>query len=274
MRNTNPTQIRPSRRIATTVAWLLAGLLLWTGLALAQADDPITDDFDWDAYEPFGDVDIVYEDFDDPDLGAIVLQHSTPGDQHANFDVVGPDDYWEHFDFSDDPGEEFVLDGLQPGVYSVAATDEGLQLAHAVVRIRAGESAAVTFTMEPWDPEAFEEGAYDPTAAYGTYEGYEDAYPGYPYGAYAVGPYAAYDADDTGAIAIENVTEGVDVVVTGPNGYSSSVESGAVIENLPPGLYAIAASGEGTDTSVTTVEVRAGQELPVSATTVSIEGMN
>lgn len=92
-----------------------------------------------------------------------------------------------------------------------------------------------------------------------------------PSGAYTAGPYAPHNVVDAGALVIDDVPAGHDVVVTGPNGFNEGYGEPLVIEALAPGLYAVAASGEGSDTSITTVEVQAGQQLPVTPTTVSLE---
>ena len=251
----------------------LLALVLALLLTMVTAQDVISgDDYDLENVQPVGGIDYTYEPYDAVDTGALVLRQSTPTDQEANFDVVGPFDYWEHFDFEDDPGEEFVLDDLAPGLYSVAATDEGLELAHTVVEVRAGETVAVDANLNAWDESAtYTPGSYDPASTYGTYEGYEDAYPGYPYGAYTVGPYEPYGEANVGSVSISGVGEETDVVVTGPNGYSQGFEEDTIIEGLAPGVYAVAASGEGTDLSVTTVEVQGGQQLPLAPGMSNVE---
>lgn len=249
-------------RITGTLLTFIALLLLTPALAQDAFQD-----FDVTEVEPFGDVDLTFGAYDDELAGALVLSHSTPGDQHANFDVVGPDDYLNHFDFSDDPGEELVLDGLAPGVYSVAATDEGLNLSHTLVEIRAGESATVHFNLEPWD-ENFVAGTYDPYAYYGRYG--QGVYPGYPYGAYGVSPYSPYGQAARGALSVETGNENIDYIVTGPNGYSQEFEGDFVVENLLPGVYAIAATEQGLDLAVTTVEIQAERQLAVNPTLVAL----
>ena len=229
----------------------------------AEADGIMNrEDYDLSGVTPMGGFESSYEAYDNDEMGAIILTQTTPGDQHANFDVVGPNDYWTHFDFTDDAGEEHVLDNLMPGVYSVAATDDGLTVSHSVVEVRAGESVRVHANMETWDEAGMME-PYDPYATWGTYEGYDTAYPGYPYGGYEVGEYEAYADMNTGAIAISGVESGTDVVVTGPNGYSNGFEADSVIENLAPGVYVIAATAEDSELFVTTVEIQGGQQLPL-----------
>lgn len=250
------------RRITTLITALSLAL---AGLGLAQTFEP-------ELVEPIGDLTTSYEPYDVADAGAIILTHSTPTDQHANFDVVGPYDFWQRFDFSDDEGQEYVLDNLAPGMYSIAATDEGLELVHTVVEVRAGEAVVVVANLVARE-QAFTEGAYDPYATYGYTSLREDGlYPGYPYGAYTVGPYGAHDQADAGVIALQNVPDGVDVVITGPDGYSEAFESDAVTNGLVPGTYVLAASGAQTDLAVTTLEVRAGQQLPTTPSASPLGG--
>jgi uncharacterized cupredoxin-like copper-binding protein len=256
--------------------WLALLALTMFVPTLAQEQEVIRgEDFNWEAVEPYGDVETTYEPYEVAEAGAIILTHTTPGDQHANFDVVGPDGYWEHFDFSDDPGEERILDELLPGVYSIAATDEGLELAHTVVEVRAGESTRIHVSMGIWEEGGYVAGTYDPYGYYGVYEGYEGVYPGYPYGVYGVGPYAPYPAGaagQLGAFAVDANVEDATYVVTGPNGYSEDFEGDFVAEALWPGVYAIAATREGYDTAVTTVEIQPEMRLEVVPVLVTAEG--
>lgn len=254
--------------IATKMFAFIAMLALAANGLAQEQEVAVIDDF-----EPFGTVDATYAAYDVEARGAIVLSHTTPGDQHANFDVVGPDDYFEHFDFSDDPGEELVLDDLLPGVYSIAATDEGLELVHTVVEVRAGESVAVHADLDIWEEGGYLPGTYDPYTGYAvadrdTYRGY----PGYPYGAYNVGDATPYTGQaGFGAIAIDARDENIDTVVTGPNGYSEEFEGDAIATGLWPGVYAVASTEQGFDLAVTTVEVEMDSQIDVSPTLVEVQ---
>lgn len=252
------------KRLGTLFTLAMSLLLVAPAVAQEHGQDMIYgSDYNLENVRPYGDVTTEYSEYSDETTGSIVLTHSTPTDQHANFDVVGPDGYWEHFDFSDDPTSELILDNLAAGLYSVSATDEGLELAHTLVEVRRGETATVSLNLKAWE-QLETTGAFNGRDYYGTYEGYDTAYPGYPYGAYAVGDYRAYDAPDLGSIAVEGVVDGLDVVVTGPDGFSEHYSADTVIENLPPGVYVIAVTGSGTELAVTTVEVQAGQQLPLT----------
>lgn len=246
--------------LSTTLGLLAVSALLTP--ALAQVAEVQTQDFDMTATKPYGEIETVYEPYEVADQGAIVLSATTPGAQHPKFDVVGPDDFWLHFDLDDDPGEERVLGNLLPGIYSVAATDEALEVAHAVVEVRADEAARVHVELQPW---AYTVGDYDPSAYYGTRT--PDIYPGYPHGGYTVAPYETYGLADYGAIRVQAGPSNVDYVVTGPNGYSEEFQGNFTAENLPPGVYVIAATEEGLDLAVTSIEVRPGETLPVTLLT-------
>ena len=226
--------------IGTTILTLLFGALLTVS---AQ-------DFDADLYEPLGDVGIgAYEPYDAVEGGAIVLSATTPTDQEPNYDVVGPDAYYEHFDISDNPGDERVLDGLAPGVYSVAATDEGLQLSATLVEVRAGEVVPVSFNLQPMDAAAYDIADYSPYAY------------GYPADYDTLGAYSPYDNPELGSVAVTSEYTDAEIVVTGPNGYSTSFETEAVLDDLVPGTYVVAATDEGLGTSRNVFEVRAGERL-------------
>ena len=242
---------------------ILASALVLFGTAGAQ-DMMAAEDFDIDRVQPYGTVEtdvVVFET--DEDLGAIVLRHTTPDEQHANFDVVGPNGFYEHFDFEDADGGEYVLENLEPGVYSVAASDENLSLAHTIVEVTAGQSTSVSMSLEPWEGDALRDD-FDAADTYGTYDGFgDDVQPGYPYGAYTVGTEEVVDTPETGAIFVESMENDAQLVVTGPNGFSETAGNDETLEDLPPGQYVLAATGQGTDLSVTTVQVRAGELLSV-----------
>lgn len=238
----------------------LSGLLIALALlvpALAQ-EAAETEPFDPELYEPLGDVEVgVYEPYEavDAELGAIVLSATTPTDQHPNYDVVGPDAYHEHFDISDDPGAERVLEGLLPGVYSIASSDEGLQLSATVVEVRAGEVVPVHFNLVPMEDAAYDIADYTPYA--------------YPAGdePWGVG-YTPYDNPEFGSVTITS-EEGIDteVVVTGPNGYSVDFEGSATLDDLLPGTYVVASTDEGYDLSRNVFEVRVGERVELTPTT-------
>ncbi|MCA9836425.1 MAG: carboxypeptidase regulatory-like domain-containing protein [Trueperaceae bacterium] len=245
--------------LKTMIAAMVIGLI---GFALAQ--DPVYgDDYNFDQVRPYGQVTSMTDAYDSTDLGSIILTQTTPEDQHANFDIVGPNGYYKHFDFDDDAGAEYVLDELTPGVYSIAATDEGLGLSQTTVRVTAGQVNRVSFDLEPWD-NAYQANAFDSRSYWGNYDGYTNAYPGYPYGGYTVNDYEAYNTDTMGALSISGLTDNQELVITGPDGYSQTYSNDTMVEDLEPGVYALAVKGENTEVSVTTVEIQAAQQLPVT----------
>lgn len=280
------------------IIMMLSTVLFLFGAAVAQDQDQNQNDameqaqdFDIEQVEPMGNVQTGQEAYDSEDAGAIVLTHTTPDDQHANFDVVGPNGFHDHFDFEDGPEGEYVLDDLEPGIYSIAATDETFGVAHTVVEVTAGQSTSVHVELE-----ITEEGArYDPAATYGQVgmqeqapaqqdaegqdgedgeaqdaEGQEGAQqqarqPGYPFGAWGVGPYQPIDDADAGELRIGGPEDqDFQVVVTGPDGFYETAGQGDTISGLFTGQYVIAATGEELDLAVTTVDVEAGQRLEVT----------
>lgn len=247
------------RRIMCAV---VSTALLALGAACAQ-NMVYGEEYDLTSVRPLGQVDAGYEPYrNEQDAGAIMLSHATPGDQHANFDVVGPNGYWQHFDFSDAEGDTRRLEDLLPGTYSVAASDEGLGLAHTLVEVRAGEATTVHVELEPWQGDIGAE--YDAADTYGSYEGVgEDVQPGYPYGAYAVGAYETYEESDLGALSVEGTPADTQLVVTGPDAYSTSLEGDGELADLRPGRYVLAATGDGYEVSVTTIRIPAGRTVPV-----------
>ncbi len=236
-----------------TIAFLSLMLAL---VFFAQAS---AQDFDADLYEPLGDVTIGdYGVYDGVEGGAIVLSATTPTDQEPNYDVVGPNGYYEHFDISDNPGDERVLDGLPPGVYSIAASDEGLQLSATLVEVRLGEVVPVSFNLQPMDAAMYDIADYSPYAY------------GYPADYDTLGAYTPYDNPDLGSVLVTSEFTDAEIVVTGPNGYSESFETEATLDDLPPGTYVVAATDEGYGTSRNVFEVRAGERLETAPSLVAM----
>ena len=237
---------------------LIALLLFGMAVALAQIETEV-EAFDPELYEPLGTVDYVYEPYEGVEGGAIVLSATTPTDQEPNFDVVGPDAYYEHFDIEDDLGEETILEGLLPGVYSIASSDEGLQLAATLVEVRAGEIVTVSFNLQPMETFAYDIADYSPYAY------------GYPAGYNTLGAYSPYANDQFGSVAITSEFTDAEIVVTGPNGYSTDFEGEAVLDDLLPGTYVVAATDEGYGTSRNVFEVRAGERFEFAPTLLTVE---
>ncbi|HEX7002696.1 MAG TPA: hypothetical protein VF168_00725 [Trueperaceae bacterium] len=183
------------------------------------------------------------------ETGAIVFTAETPGEQHPNVDLVGPDDYFQHLEVSDE--DEQVVDGLLPGVYSVAATDDGLQLAHTLVEVTPGQATLVNIALNDAaaqiDAEALAAG---------------DRFV-YPDEAFEVGEPEVFENDEFGAVAVETDNDDATFVITGPDGYSEEFEGTFTAEDLLPGLYVIAGTddGSGIATSKFRVDVATATRL-------------
>ena len=230
---------------------LLVLTLASLGLALAQGEDEEftvageefvavggievigTEPFDADTEE----VDVEIE------TGAILFTAETPGDQHPNVDLVGPDDYFQHLEIADDD-EELVVDGLLPGVYSVAATDDNLQLAHTLVEVMPDEAVRVNIALTEALAAELEGEAIVA----------DDRFV-YPDDAYEIGEPAAFENDEFGAVAVETGNEDATFVITGPDGYSEEFEGAFAAEDLLPGLYVIAGTDDGTGIATSMVRV-------------------
>lgn len=214
------------------------------GLATAQEQTGTALDF-----EPLGDIRVGEYQPHTGAGGAIIFSGTTPGDQHPDIILVGPNEYWERFEIDDDAGVTTIWEGLTPGPYSVASTDDGLQVVHAVVDVRAGEAVAVHVNLEPMDQRVYAPGAYTPA---------------YPATAYPYGPYTAYPSERFGTFNVQAPNEDVLYVVTGPNDYVADFRGSFSIGGLTPGVYVIAGTAEGRHVSAGRLEVRLAERVPVT----------
>lgn len=124
-----------------------------------------------------------------------------------------------------------VFTGLASGVYELTANKEGYQSLSREVRVRAGETASTTLTLQQ------QEGR----------------------------PQAA----QTGTLQLTWIDPGeVTVQISGPEGYSSEAEvtGGHVLTGLVPGSYTLTAVKEGYRSATQTVQVRAGATASTSLT--------
>lgn len=230
------------------------------------------------------------------ETGTIVFTGQTPDDQHPNIDLVGPDGYYESFEVGDDADEERVVEGLLPGIYSVAATDNDLQVAHTLVEVVAGQAVHVNVALDQfaqdYEPGTFRAPA--PVAAgdpafegeqtaegdanaqtgevAGGAQGEPAAAPVYPAGAYDT-RVEQLEGVDTGEIVVNaNAEEDVRFVVTGPNAYSNEFSGENTLSDLAPGIYVIAATAEGHEVATSLIEVQATtRTITVPATSVSTD---
>ena len=224
-------------------------LLACSLLAMAQSQD-----FDPTAYPSFGDVGI--EEYrpvgvEEAELGGtLVFVATTPGGQAADVNLTGPDGL--KFDFVLETDGETVLEELPAGIYSVAATDESMQLAEGKVAVRQGQRGFVSIALVP-----IPDFHYD-LADHG------------PYGDVQVGAYEGLEGSDgTGSLLIAtNLPDEAELNVTGPNGYRRDFIGNVILTNLTlsdldPGPYSVAATAEGYALTEGKVEVRAGELVSV-----------
>ena len=257
----------------------LTALLTVGGMAAAQVYEyPAYDTYGYGAYGDVGYGDYQeLEGYDEAGVGypygGLVL--TTMGTQEQSIDIVitGPNGYSETFESEAGVGRELVE--LPVGTYSIAATDDGLEMGHALVEVRAGFGQALTFTLPPFEQQAMGgvgEGYGLEAGYYGVEEEFGDAYE--PYGYYEVEGYEAYENEEAGAVvvAVEGVNEageaigyeelGVEVTghIVGPD--DERTEFGGAetnFEDLPSGIYTIAATAEGYRVAQTYLQVQPGQ---------------
>jgi len=164
--------------------------------------------------------------------------------QSPNVSVTGPDGFSERLEV----GGEAVLEGLAPGVYAVAATDEDLQLLEGTVEVRPGR--VVTVVLRP----------------VGMSNQYRNENPQF-LGLFDVHATATPEDTNTGSLAVAARPAGAVVNVVGPGGFSEhyeGVQGDLLLEDLVPGWYTVAATAEGHAVSRATVRVRVGQRTEVS----------
>ena len=188
--------------------------------------------------------------------GALSLNITTPDDQNANVDIVGPNGYYQRVEAGG--AEPTIVDGLLPGVYSIAASDENLQVAHTVVEVTGGQVIEVQAALQAL--EAFEEGTF--------VGGAETAFPDDAY--QAEEPVAIEDAE-FGEVTVNTENEDTRFVITGPNGYSQEFSGSFTASDLVPGVYVIAGTREsgyevegsltGAQIATSAVEVNVSQAI-------------
>lgn len=161
--------------------------------------------------------------------GAIAISATTPGDERPNIDLVGPSGYYEHFEVSTD--DQHLVEGLLPGVYSISATDDGLQVAHTLVEVTAGEAISVQISLQ--ELAAYEEGAFQP-----------DASTRFPDDSFRAEEPQATENTEVGEVTVNTDSENARFVVTGPNNYSQEFTGSFTAGELPPGVYVVAGTRE------------------------------
>lgn len=221
--------------------------------------------FDPETYGVFGDVGIgAYEPYEtgvDADGGAMSLAFSTPNEQNVDFNITGPNGYREdievgYFGF-ETGGDAQVVEGLLPGVYSVAATDDNLQLIETKVEVREGELVALNFNMQRAESFNYDLADYQ------------------PYGNVEVGPYEDVDTANYGVLNIVIVLGDQDAApealpelnVTGPDDFRREFEDFETeLGSLLEGPYSVAATAEGYKVAEGKVDAQAGQRTQITLT--------
>lgn len=182
--------------------------------------------------------------------GSVFVQTVAPTDQGIDVVLTGPDGYRQVAEVQD----QALFKGLLAGAYSLAATDDGLQLVVGRVEVISGCMASATLTLAPLVELAYEE---EDVAAYE------------PYGRAELGEPEAIESDG-GALGVRvllpasgagdearEVSAQIDVV--GPDDYRSDAENEAILADLVPGAYAVTATATGYDVAQAVILVQEGQ---------------
>ena len=178
------------------------------------------------------------------ETGAIVFEGVSADDQAPNIDLVGPNDYYEHFEVSGGADELHTVDGLTPGVYSVAATDDGYQIAHSLVEVQPGQAILVRVILDQ-PAQDYQYGAYaDDPAFTGTY----------PANSYDVQTQTAA-GQNFAQITVDTNDEDARFIVTGPDNYFQEFNGAFTATDLQPGVYNIAGTAPNSQIATSKVEV-------------------
>jgi hypothetical protein len=188
------------------------------------------------------------------ETGAIIFNATTPGGERPNIDLVGPNGYYDHFEVRADEDGRHVVEGLLPGVYSVAATDDGLQVAHTLVEVTAGQAIAVNIALE--ELAAYEEGTFQP-----------DERTAFPDNGFETAEPQAIENAEFGEVTVETENDNARFVITGPNNYSQEFTGTFTASDLTPGVYVIAGTLEDSYVLEGTL---AGAEIATSAVAVNV----
>ena len=187
--------------------------------------------------------------------GSVFVQTVAPTDQGIDVVLMGPDGYQQVAEAQD----QALFKGLLPGTYSLAATDDGLQLVVGRVEVISGCIASVTLTLAPLAELAYAEADVE---AYEPYGGIEAAAPEELDGeGGALGVRVLLPASGAGDEA-EEVTAQISVV--GPDDYRSGAEDELTLADLVPGVYAVSATATGYDVTQGVVLVRGGEAVALT----------
>ena len=184
-------------------------------------------------------------------FGTISLSTLTPGFRSVGAEVylTGPDGFFEHYDV----GETALLEGLLPGFYSLAATDDTYRLVEGKVEVRPGEAVAVDVALSNLG------GYYADTAALDVF------------GLFGIQLSDWYERTNRAVIAV-NVPE-ASVGVTGPDGYHRVFvgEQSIEVGGLNDGIYSVAATAPGFAMVEAKLRVANGQSVLLDLTLEPLE---
>lgn len=162
------------------------------------------------------------------DSATLVVSVISPYDQAVDVVVVGPDGMNESLEVE----EESVLEGLLPGRYLVAATDDDLPLVVGTVDLEANTLTPVSVTLnevvlDPLDGDLHE-----------------------PYGNNEFGPGGVIERGPGSVIQIERGLAGsedsdITVLVIGPDDYRETLDRDNTVIELVPSRYLVVATAEG-----------------------------
>ena len=149
-----------------------------------------------------------------PDTGSLAV-NVTPAD--ATVSVAGPNGFSQTFTGSK------LLEGLEPGSYTVSASKDGYVPQDKAIVVEAGQTTTVEIALEQAPPPA----------------------------------------PDTGNLAISVTPADATVSVAGPNGYSNTFTGSQLLQDLEPGGYTVSASRDGYVSADQAVVVTAGETTSV-----------
>ena len=189
------------------------------------------------------------------EVGSLVLQTALPDAQNVsgpevlkpNVHLTGPDGYLETFE-SDG---ELIIDGLTPGRYSLALTDNNLRLVEGTVEVRPGETGYVRAVL-------FGQAGFVNDTADVNFLGFEFQL-------------SDWYEEENALVVAANVPD-ARVSVTGPDGYHTVLEGETLeTDDLDDGIYSVAATAEGYQVAAGRVAVANGQQAQVQLTLEPLE---
>jgi hypothetical protein len=206
-------------------------------------------------YLPFGNIEIggytAVGEFipmgDNLDGGRIIFTTPAAYETDPDVNLTGPDGLRRNFEI------EYITvingeNGLPPGIYTVAATDEDMQLTEAKFEVREGQAVTVNIDLLPLEEFTYNVADFAPL------------------GLFEIGAYEPLPADEgVGSLVVTmNLGEDARFHITGPNNYRTGYRGNETVEGLEPGPYSVAATARGHQVTQGIVEVRSGQTLSIN----------